>query len=116
MFPNKFNVYLHDTPAKDLFVKARRDFSSGCIRIEKPAELAEYLLRKHPDWPPEKIRSTLTGSDVNVQTVKLPEPVNIHIPYWTVWVGKDDRIFFSPDIYDRDNALDSAMQAPPPGV
>ena len=116
MFPNKFNVYLHDTPAKELFVKARRDFSSGCIRIEKPVELAEYLLRDHPDWPPEKIRSTLTGSDVNVQTIKLPEPVNIHILYWTVWVEKDNRIFFSPDIYDRDNALDSAMQAPPPGV
>jgi murein L,D-transpeptidase YcbB/YkuD len=116
MFPNKFNVYLHDTPAKDLFVKARRDFSSGCIRIEKPVELAEYLLRDHPDWPPEKIRSALTGSDVNVQTVKLLEPVNIHILYWTVWVGKDHHIYFSPDIYERDNALDSAMQAPPPGA
>jgi murein L,D-transpeptidase YcbB/YkuD len=116
MFPNKFNVYLHDTPAKELFVKARRDFSSGCIRIEKPVELAEYLLRDHSDWPPEYIRSTLTGSDVNVQAITLPEPVNIYILYWTVWVGKDDRIFFSPDIYDRDNALDSAMQAPPPGV
>jgi murein L,D-transpeptidase YcbB/YkuD len=116
MFPNKFNVYLHDTPAKELFGKARRDFSSGCIRIEKPIELAEYLLRGHPDWPPEKIRSTMTGSADNVQTVTLPKPVNIHILYWTVWVGKDSRIFFSPDIYDRDNALDSAMQAPPPGV
>ena len=116
MFPNKFDVYLHDTPAKELFVKARRDFSSGCIRIEKPVELAEYLLRNHPDWPPEKIRSTLTGSDVNVQTIKLLEPVNIHILYWTVWVGKDHHIYFSPDIYDRDNALDSAMQAPPPGA
>ena len=116
MFPNKFNVYLHDTPAKDLFAKARRDFSSGCIRIEKPVELAEYLLRDHPDWPPETIRSTLTGNDVNVQTIKLPKSINIHILYWTVWVGKDHHIYFSPDIYDRDNALDSAMQAPPPGA
>lgn len=116
MFPNQFDVYLHDTPSKELFAKARRDFSSGCIRIEKPVELAEYLLRKHPDWPSEKIRSTLSGSDFTTQTVKLPEPVNIHILYWTVWVGKDDRIHFGPDIYDRDTALDAAMQEPPPGA
>ena len=63
-----------------------------------------------------KIRSTLTGSDFTAQTVKLSEPVNIHILYWTVWVGKDDRIYFSPDIYDRDTALDTAMQEPPPGA
>lgn len=116
MFPNQFDVYLHDTPSKELFAKARRDFSSGCIRIEKPVELAEYLLRNHPDWPSEKIRSTLSGSDFTTQTVKLPEPVNIHILYWTVWVGKDDRIHFGPDIYDRDTALDAAMQEPPPGA
>jgi murein L,D-transpeptidase YcbB/YkuD len=116
MFPNQFDVYLHDTPSKELFAKARRDFSSGCIRVEKPVELAEYLLRNHPDWTPEKIRSTLSGSDVTAQTVKLAEPMNIHILYWTVWVGKDDRIHFGPDIYDRDAALDAAMQQPPPGV
>ena len=116
MFPNKFDVYLHDTPSKELFAKARRDFSSGCIRIEKPIEMAEYLLRNHPDWPPEKIRSTLSGSDVTTQTIKLAEPVNIHLLYWTVWVGKDDRIHFSPDIYDRDTALDAAMHEPPPGT
>jgi murein L,D-transpeptidase YcbB/YkuD len=116
MFPNKFDVYLHDTPSKELFAKARRDFSSGCIRIEKPIEMAEYLLRNHPDWPPEKIRSTLSGSDVTTQTIKCAEPVNIHLLYWTVWVGKDDRIHFSPDIYDRDTILDAAMREPPPGT
>ena len=116
MFPNQFNVYLHDTPSKELFGKARRDFSSGCIRVEKPVELGEYLLRNHPDWSSEKIRSTLTGSDFSTQTAMLSEPMNIHILYWTVWVGKDDRIYFSPDIYDRDTALDNAMQSPPPGA
>ena len=116
MFPNQFDVYLHDTPSKELFAKARRDFSSGCIRVEKPVELAEYLLRNHPDWPPEKIRSTIYGSDVTAQTVKLPEPMNIHILYWTVWIGTDERLHFSPDIYDRDTALDAAMQEPPPGA
>jgi murein L,D-transpeptidase YcbB/YkuD len=114
MFPNQFDVYLHDTPSRELFAKARRDFSSGCIRIEKPVELAEYLLKNHPDWPPEKIRSALSGSDVSVQTVKLPEAVDIHILYWTVWLGKDDLIHFGVDIYDRDTALDAAMQESPP--
>jgi len=116
MFPNQFDVYLHDTPSKELFAKARRDFSSGCIRVEKPVELAEYLLRNHPDWPPEKIRSTIYGRDVTAQTVRLPEPMNIHILYWTVWLGTDERIYFSPDIYDRDTALDAAMREPPPGA
>ena len=116
MFPNQVDVYLHDTPSKELFARARRDFSSGCIRIEKPLELAEYLLRNHPDWPLEKIRSVLSGADFSTQTVKLFEPVNIHILYWTVWVGNDGHIHFGPDIYDRDTALDAALQEPPPGA
>jgi murein L,D-transpeptidase YcbB/YkuD len=106
---------LHDTPSRELFARARRDFSSGCIRIEKPLELAEYLLENHPDWSPEKIRLALTGQENVEKTIKLPEPVNIHILYWTVWVDIDDSIHFSPDIYDRDKALDEAMQEPPPG-
>jgi murein L,D-transpeptidase YcbB/YkuD len=115
MFPNQFDVYLHDTPSKELFAKARRDFSSGCIRIEKPVEMAEYLLRNHPDWTSEKIRSTLSGSDFTTLTVKLTEPVNIHILYWTAWIGEDGPIHFGLDIYDRDTALDTAMHEPPPG-
>jgi murein L,D-transpeptidase YcbB/YkuD len=115
MFPNQFDVYLHDTPARNLFEKSRRDFSSGCIRMEKPVEFAEYLLRSHLAWPPEKIRSSLTGSEPVEQTVQIPEPINIHILYWTVWLGHDDLIHFSPDIYGRDSALDAALQKPPPG-
>ena len=116
MFPNKFDVYLHDTPSKELFTRARRDFSSGCIRVEKPVDLAEYLLKNNPDWPPEKIRSTIAGSDFTAQTIKLPEPMNIHILYWTAWVGNDNAVHFSPDVYDRDKALDIALQKPPPGT
>jgi len=114
MFPNQFSVYLHDTPSKELFGKARRDFSSGCIRVEKPVELAEYLLRNHPDWPPEKIRSALIAGDFTAQTVKLTEPVNVHILYWTVWVGEDDRLQFGIDIYNRDAALEAALQESAP--
>ncbi|MBT8372733.1 MAG: hypothetical protein KJO34_17340, partial [Deltaproteobacteria bacterium] len=103
-----------DTPSRELFAKARRDFSSGCIRIEKPVELAEYLLKSHPDWPPEKIRKELTGAVGVEKTIKLPETVNIHILYWTVWVGRNNLIHFRSDIYDRDKALEEALQAPPP--
>jgi murein L,D-transpeptidase YcbB/YkuD len=116
MFPNQFDVYLHDTPSQELFAKARRDFSSGCIRIEKPLELAEYLLKDHPGWPSQKIRAALTGDERVEKTIKLGEPVDIHILYWTVWIGKDDLIHFGPDIYDRDKTLDEALQEPPPGA
>jgi murein L,D-transpeptidase YcbB/YkuD len=115
MLPNPFDVYLHDTPARELFDKTRRDFSHGCIRIEKPLELAEYLLRNHPDWPPEKIRSTLTGSVTSEQTVKLPEPLDVHVLYWTAWLGDDDQVYFSADIYGRDKILEAALNEPPPG-
>ncbi|UCF92782.1 MAG: L,D-transpeptidase family protein [Desulfobacterales bacterium] len=114
IFPNQFDVYLHDTPSKNLFARARRDFSHGCIRLEKPIELAEYLLKDDPKWPPAKIRATVTGGVAVEQIVRLSEPVNVHLLYWTVWIGQDDLIHFGPDIYDRDRALDAAMQAPPP--
>ena len=105
----------HLDKVENLLPKTRRDFSSGCIRIEKPLELAEYLLKNHPDWPPGKVRAALTGDDRVENTIKLVEPVNIHILYWTVWIGKDDLIHFGPDIYDRDKTLDEALQEPPPG-
>ena len=114
MFPNKFDVYLHDTPSRELFTKARRDFSSGCIRIERPIELTEYLLRNNPDWPPEIVRAALTDSGFATQTVKLTDPVNIHLLYWTAWVGSDGDIHFRPDVYDRDAAVNAALQEPPP--
>ena len=114
MFPNPHDVYLHDTPSKELFAKSRRDFSSGCIRIEKPLELAEYLLRKHPDWPAEKIRNAVNGPDAAEKTVKLPEPIAVHLLYWTVWVDEQGLLHFDTDIYNRDQALDAALQQPPP--
>jgi murein L,D-transpeptidase YcbB/YkuD len=114
MFPNPYDVYLHDTPSRELFAKARRDFSSGCIRIEKPFELAAYLLRKNPDWPAEKLHTAVSGPDAAEKTVKLPEPLTIHLLYWTVWVDEQGLLHFSPDIYDRDQALNDALQQSPP--
>ncbi|MGB2804793.1 MAG: L,D-transpeptidase family protein [Candidatus Zixiibacteriota bacterium] len=114
MFPNKFDVYLHDTPSPELFGKAERTFSSGCIRIEKPIDLAEYLLRDDPKWRREEILAAI-GRGVE-QTVQLPHPVPIHLLYWTAWADEDGSVYFRKDIYDRDRLLDEALRERPPFV
>jgi L,D-transpeptidase YcbB len=104
VFPNKYNVYLHDTPAKVLFERSSRAFSHGCIRIEKPFELAEYLLRDDPVWTREKILAMIdSGKDVKIQ---IPSPVNIHILYLTAWVDKDNIVQFREDVYGRDKGIE----------
>ncbi len=112
MFPNKFDVYLHDTPSRELFAKTVRTFSSGCIRIEKPIELAEYLLAGDPKWTRAAI---LAAIDKRVeQTVRLAEPMPIHLLYWTAWADEDGSIRFRNDIYGRDRLLDEALREEPP--
>ena len=110
MFPNKFNVYLHDTPSRPLFGRTRRDFSHGCIRIQKPIELAVYLLRKDPRWNREALMLAL--DEAVDRTVPLPEPIPIHLLYWTAWADEDGTIEFRRDIYGRDAPLLEAMRAP----
>jgi len=113
MFPNQFDVYLHDTPARELFQKSKRDFSSGCIRIEKPIELAEYVLRGDPKWTRQAI---LTAIEKRVeQTVRLPEPIPVHLLYWTAWVDNQGIVNFRNDIYERDKPLFEALREEPPG-
>ena len=107
MFPNKFNVYLHGTPSQQLFAKTTRAFSSGCIRLEKPIDLAAYVLQKDPKWTEERIQAAIQE---NVeQTVQLPEPIPVHLLYWTVWVDGDGSLQFREDIYGRDTLLDRAL-------
>jgi murein L,D-transpeptidase YcbB/YkuD len=107
MFPNRFNVYLHDTPSKELFDEVARAFSSGCIRVEKAAALASYLLRNDSSWTPEEIHKAMgAGWD---QTVSLPEPIVVHLRYWTAWVGRDGVVHFRDDIYQQDKRVDKAL-------
>ncbi|UCG11471.1 MAG: L,D-transpeptidase family protein [Deltaproteobacteria bacterium] len=113
IFPNRHNVYLHDSPSsRVLFWKSVRTFSSGCIRIHKPIELAEYLLRGDPNWTREQILAVI---DKGVeQRVDLLEPIPVHLLYWTAWVDEDGSIQFRKDIYGRDNLLDDTLSAASP--
>ena len=100
MFPNEFNVYLHDTPADSLFARATRSFSHGCVRVEQPQALAEYLLKDRPDWSREKIAEAMNAGEE--RTVKLREPVPVYIGYWTVDITPDGKAAFMPDVYGLD--------------
>lgn len=111
LFPNRFDVYVHDTPGREMFAKAERAFSSGCIRIERPAELAHYLLAS-AGW--SEARAETAMQRTSEQTVRVARPVPIHILYWTAWIDDDGRVQFRNDIYLRDGPLREAMQSPPP--
>ncbi|HEX3035941.1 MAG TPA: L,D-transpeptidase family protein [Thermodesulfobacteriota bacterium] len=108
MFPNPFNVYLHDTPFQHYFRRTKRIFSHGCIRVEKPIELAEYVLQQDPRWTREKIRATMKKGIT--QNVNLSEPVPVYLLYFTAWVDEDGTVQFRDDIYERDKALDEALR------
>ncbi len=108
MFPNEFNVYLHDSPARELFRRADRTFSSGCIRVEKPMELAEYLLQDTPGWTLERMRQVINQRVE--RAVVLREPVPVHILYWTAFMGENGTVHFRRDVYDRDEPLRLAIR------
>lgn len=112
MLPNNFNVYIHDTPSRDLFEKAVRGFSSGCIRIDSPVELAEYLLRDDPSWTAETILEAMEQS--RERTIRLPKPIPVHFLYLTAWVDENGVLQFRDDIYSRDTLVADALEAAPP--
>lgn len=112
IFPNRFAVYLHDTPQRSLFNFTQRDFSSGCIRLEKANNLADYLLANEPHWSPDKIRKQLRKG--TRQVVRIADPIPVHLIYMTAWVEKDGRLQFRNDIYNRDRDLNTALMQRPP--
>jgi murein L,D-transpeptidase YcbB/YkuD len=109
MFPNKHLVYLHDTPSKSLFGKATRAFSSGCIRIEHPYDLAGLLLEGDPDWDREKVIAAVDS--LQTRTISLRQPVSVILLYWTVDFTPDGRVAFKQDIYGRDPAIVRGLNA-----
>ncbi len=110
MFPNKFNVYLHDTPSQTLFDETQRDFSHGCIRVAQPFELALYLLQLDPLWNRDTLQLAMT--DAVDRSIPLPEPVPVHLFYWTAWADEDGTIQFREDIYNLDAPLLKALREP----
>jgi L,D-transpeptidase YcbB len=100
MFPNSYHVYLHDTPADSLFARASRAFSHGCVRLEQPEKLAEYLLQDLAEWTPERIGEAMHGGEE--RTVKLAQPIPVYIGYWTARVSPDGLVQFRKDVYGLD--------------
>lgn len=113
MFPNKFAVYLHDTPSKRLFDRSMRGFSSGCIRIEKPLDLAEYVLRDAAGWSRDAIAAAM-DSGAGLRIVRLGRDIAVHLIYMTAGTTVEGRLQFWPDIYQRDPALDRVLHKAPP--
>jgi murein L,D-transpeptidase YcbB/YkuD len=106
-FPNQFEVYMHGTPATELFSKSRRDFSHGCIRVEDPLSLAQWLLRDKPECTAENIRNSMYGE--RTVRVALTKPIPVLIVYATAVVMEDGEARFFEDIYGHDAALERAL-------
>ena len=113
IFPNPYNVYMHDTNHRELFVNTDRTLSSGCIRLAKPLEFAEYILKNQSqDYTMEKIQS-IVAKEKN-QTVLIQPGINVHLLYWTAFVDETGSINFRKDIYERDKALSNALSKSKP--
>jgi L,D-transpeptidase YcbB len=106
-FPNRYDVYMHDTPAKNLFSRSRRDFSHGCIRVEDPVALAAWALKDEPEWTPENIRAAM--HDDETIRVDLKKPIPLLILYGTAVVLENGEVQFYDDIYGYDAALERAL-------
>ena len=103
MFPNQFDVYLHDTPADSLFARAARSYSHGCVRLEQPLALAQYVLQDQPEWTKERIEEAMRSGEE--KHVKLKAPIPVYLGYWTARVSADGVLQFRKDIYGIDSRL-----------
>jgi murein L,D-transpeptidase YcbB/YkuD len=110
MFPNEYFVYLHDTPSKQLFNRADRAFSHGCIRVEEPLRLAELVLADTEGWDRAAIDRAVASQQTT--TVYLKEHLTVMLLYWTAEVTRLGTVLFSEDIYDRDPAVVEGLDRP----
>jgi murein L,D-transpeptidase YcbB/YkuD len=100
MFPNQHDVYLHDTPVDSLFERASRSFSHGCVRLEQPMALAQYVLRDHPEWTKERLEEAMHAGEE--RHVKLKQPIPVYLGYWTARVSAEGIAHFRKDVYGID--------------
>ena len=110
MFPNSYSVYLHDTPSQAKFEETDRAFSSGCVRVERPLELAELLLANPATWNAGTIRKTIDAG--STQNVTLPNKMPVLIAYWTAWVDPQGRVNFRRDVYGQDAQWAAGLARP----
>jgi murein L,D-transpeptidase YcbB/YkuD len=108
IFPNNYDIYFHDTPEQVFFSKSRRDFSHGCIRLERPADLAAWVLRNNPGWDADRIHAAMNGA--TTQQVNLAHPIPVLIVYGTAIVPEDGQVNFYDDIYGHDAALEKVLE------
>jgi murein L,D-transpeptidase YcbB/YkuD len=106
-FPNQYDVYMHDTPAVKLFSKSQRDLTHGCIRVQKPEELAEWVLRFNSGWDSDRIHAAMEGS--GTVPVNLAHPFPVFIVYMTATADENGEAHFFDDIYGKDEALRRAL-------
>lgn len=109
MFPNPYMIYIHDTPSKNLFSAKSRAFSSGCIRVENPLELAELIINNPQKWSRSELQKVVVSE--KTETIYLKNPVPVLLLYWTVDVDNNGIVYFKEDIYDRDKAVIKGMKA-----
>ncbi len=109
LFPNEFDIYLHDTPSDHLFEESERNFSHGCIRIEDPVWLASYLLNDEPQWNKKKLYEAIYRQEE--QSISLKKKLPVFILYFTTWVDEKGTIHFMKDIYDHDKQLKSILES-----
>lgn len=107
IFPNAEGVYLHDTPSKSLFQRPRRDFSHGCVRVQNPTELAQFVLKNQEGWTQERIESTLSSNTHHQISLKTSIPVLFF--YTTAFYEQGDKLVFYSDIYGHDATLLGAL-------
>jgi murein L,D-transpeptidase YcbB/YkuD len=107
LFPNSFDIYLHDTPDKNEFAQQNRALSHGCIRVAQPDSLAHFVLRNQPEWTPEKIAEAMNSG--KEQKVDVKKPVPVVITYYTAWMGKDGKMNFRKDVYGYDQKTAARM-------
>ena len=107
LFPNTYEIFFHDTPAKELFEKDKRAFSHGCVRLENAKQLAGYLLNDDASWTPEKIEKAMNSG--KEQFVKLKKSVPVVITYFTAWVDENGQLNFRDDVYKHDAATSQRL-------
>jgi L,D-transpeptidase YcbB len=107
LFPNDYNIYLHDTPAKSLFSEDKRAFSHGCIRLAQPFKLAQYLLRDYPTWDSARIIKAMNSG--KEQFVAVKEMVPVYIGYFTAWVDNYGELNFRDDVYGHDAKISTHL-------